>query len=74
MFNKDTNSGTSTKGLRSTVGRKVALGLSLTILVGVAVLVYFESNEQRKNLTKVSSEFRQVITTQLGMRMGKSVV
>jgi len=69
MFNKDTNSGTSTKGLRSTVGRKVALGLSLTILVGVAVLVYFESNEQRKNLTKVSSEFRQVITTQLGMRM-----
>jgi hypothetical protein len=69
MFNKPTDPGTPTKGLRSTVGRKVALGLSLTILIGIATLVYFESNEQRKNLTKVSSEFRQVITTQLGMRM-----
>ena len=54
MFNKHKNSGTTTGRLRSTVGRKVALGLTLTILIGVAALVYFESNEQRKNLTKVS--------------------
>jgi len=69
MFNKDTNPNSSTGGLRSTVGRKVALGLALTMFFGVAALVYFESNEQRKNLTKVSADFRQVITTQLGMRM-----
>jgi methyl-accepting chemotaxis protein len=69
MFNTISDSNGSNKGLRSTVGRKVALGLTLTILVGVAALVYFGSNEQRKNLTKVSAEFRQVITTQLGMRM-----
>ncbi len=69
MFNKHMNSGTATGGWRSTVGRKVAFGLTLTILIGVAALVYFESNEQRKNLTNVSAEFRQVITTQLGLRI-----
>jgi methyl-accepting chemotaxis protein len=69
MLNSHTNPERTTRRLRATVGRKVALGLTLTIFVGVAALVYFESNEQRKNLTQVSAEFRQVITTQLGMRM-----
>lgn len=69
MNGTDARKGNSTRGFRATVGRKVALGLMLTIMVGVAALVYFESNEQRKNLTKVSAEFRKVITTQLGMRM-----
>lgn len=56
-------------GLRSTVGRKVALGLTLTILLGVSALVYFEVSEQRKYLKNVSADFREVNTEQLGMRM-----
>ncbi len=68
-MNASIQSGSGARKRRSSVGRKVAAGLTLTILVGIATLVYLGSIEQRGNLQSMSAEYRELITRQLGTRM-----
>lgn len=51
------------------VAGKVAAWLSLAVFLGVAGLVYLGVIEQRANLRQSSSEFRELITGQLGVSM-----
>jgi hypothetical protein len=68
-MNDSIPSETSARKRRSSVGSKVAIGLALTILLGIAALVYFGGDQQRNNLQTMSGEYRELITRQLGARI-----
>jgi len=54
---------------RSTVGRQVAWRLALTILLGMGALVGISAYQERQDMLKMSTGFRDVITHQLGTRI-----
>ena len=51
------------------IGAKLAFSLALTILVGIAAMVYMSTGEQRTSLQNNASAFREIMTRQLGAQM-----